>query len=266
MRITYIGHATLLIEVGETRILTDPNFDPNLGRFLRRVSEPGIPLDRLPRLDAILVSHPHADHLSFQSLKLLPQDIPVIAPPPTARWLQRSGYRSAESLAPGGDLRIGDVRITAARAMHNGSRYGIDRWRGAANMYLLDTNFGSVFFAGDTALTPSTSKLVEAELREHGRVLDVALLPIGYAPWWRPGFRSGHLTSGDALDLFEQLGARHLIPYHWGTFDHLTSNAHDAIGRLRGLLAEHPRSSDVQVLEPGMTFELTVPEASRPGL
>ncbi len=73
MRITYIGHATLLIEVGERRFLTDPNFDDTLGRFLPRVSKPGIALSDLPQLDGILLTHAHADHLSFKSLAQLPR-------------------------------------------------------------------------------------------------------------------------------------------------------------------------------------------------
>ena len=92
--------------------------------------------------------------------------------------------------------------------------------------------------------------------REGGRRLDVALLPIGHAPWWKPGFRRGHLSSDDALTLFERLGARYLIPYHWGTFNHVTSKAHDAIERLRSLVPHHARGSDVKIIEPGQTFEL----------
>ena len=85
----------------------------------------------------------------------------------------------------------------------------------------------------------------------------MALLPIGHAPWWKlEGFRKGHLTTTDALTLFERLGARYLIPYHWGTFDHVTSKAHDAINRLRAELPGHSREADVRVLEPGMAFEL----------
>jgi L-ascorbate metabolism protein UlaG (beta-lactamase superfamily) len=263
MRITYIGHATLLIEVAGARILTDPNFDPHLGRFLRRVSAPGIPLGQLPELDAIFVSHAHADHLSFETLEQLSGDIPIFAPPPTAKWLRRVGHRSAEPLGPGEKVKIGNVAVAAAQAVHSGSRYGVDQWRRAANMYLMLTDTVSCFFAGDTALTRSTTHLVEKNLLEQGRQLDIALLPIGHSPWWRPGFRSGHLTSADALALFERLHARYLIPYHWGTFNHVTATAYDAIDRFRRLVEDHPRQEAVRVLEPGMTFEL--PEVYREG-
>src|SRR5207253_526840 len=94
-------------------------------------------------------------------------------------------------------------------------------------MYLIDTNKVSCFFAGDTALTSDTTHLVEKHLLAHGRSLDLALLPIGHAPWWKPGFRKGHLTSSDALTLFERLQAKYFIPYHWGTFNHVTSTALD---------------------------------------
>ncbi len=257
MRITYIGHATLLIELANRIFLTDPNFDWNLGGFLPRVSAPGIPLERLPRIDGILVTHAHADHLSFKSLDALPQDIPVYAPPAIAKWLRRRGYRMAHELAAGECVQNGEVEIRVAAATHQGSRYTVDRWRNAANMYLLDTNSVSCFFAGDTALMPDSTHLVERYVTAAGRRLDMALLPIGYAPWWKPGFRKGHLTSGDALALFDRLDAKYLIPYHWGTFDHVTSKAHDAINRLRAQLPDHPRSEMVQILEPGMTFDLS---------
>jgi L-ascorbate metabolism protein UlaG (beta-lactamase superfamily) len=262
MRITYIGHATLLLEVAGSRFLTDPNFDPALGRFLARVSPPGIALDALPKLDAILVTHAHADHLSFASLNALPRDVPLLAPPPVAQWLRKLGYGHAEPLAPSGTARVGGVEVHAKAARHVGARYGVDRWRSAANMYLLDAGTTSTLFAGDTALTDDTHDLAEERITRRGRRLDVALLPIGHAPWWKPGFRRGHLTSDDALTLFERLDARYLIPYHWGTFNHVTSKAHDAVTRLRSLVLSHARASDVRIIEPGETFvlpEVTVP-------
>lgn len=259
MRITYIGHATLVIELADRIFLTDPNFDSTLGGFLPRVSAPGLSISSLPRVDAIIVTHAHADHLSFKSLDALPQDIPIYAPPAVARWLRGRGYVMARQIAPGESVLNGSVEIKADSATHRGNRYAVDRWRSAANMYLFDTNVVSCFFAGDTALTPRSTSLVDRHVSSIGRRLDIALLPIGHAPWWKPGFRKGHLTSTDALTLFDRLDARYLIPYHWGTFDHVTSKAHDAIERLRAQLPAHPRSEMVQILEPGMSFDLPLP-------
>ena len=263
MKITYIGHATLLLEIGDVRILTDPNFDSHLGRFLPRVSAPGIALNSLPTLDAILLTHAHADHLSFDSLDQLPRNVPLYAPPAVARWLRGKGYDHVEPLAPAERTAIADgaVRIYAERATHQGNRYGVDRWRSAANMYLCETSQESLFFAGDTALTPDTHGLVERVLWNDERRLDVALLPIGYAPPWKVGFRRGHLTHDDALTLFETLRARVLIPYHWGTFRHVTASAHDAINRLRASLVTHRSKEQVHIIEPGESM-LVPPSAS----
>jgi L-ascorbate metabolism protein UlaG (beta-lactamase superfamily) len=257
LRVTYIGHATLLLELGDTRVLTDPNFDPRLGRILARVAPPGIPLNDLPPLHAILITHAHADHLSFASLNALPRDLPLYAPPAVSQWLRRRGYDHATPLAPGETVTVGTVDITAAAARHLGARYGVDRWRSAANMYLLDAERATCFFAGDTALTSDSHRMVADRLIEHGRRLDIALLPIGHPPWWkRAAFRRGHLTPEDALTLFEQLGARYFIPYHWGTFEHVTSGAFDAIERLRVHLRTFERAHHVKILEPGAHFTI----------
>ena len=255
MRVTYVGHATLLIEIAGRRFLTDPNFDDNLGRFLPRVSQPGIALVDLPPLDAILLTHAHADHLSFSTLDQLSREVPLFAPPAVAAWLIRLGYSHARPLPADSQVVVGDVVIRASAARHQGSRYSIDRWRSAANMYLIDSGNETCFFAGDTALTADTHRLVSENVHRTNRQLDIALLPIGHAPWWKPGFRRGHLSANDALDLFDQLNARYLIPYHWGTFEHVTSGAYDAINTLRALLSNYVRRADVRILEPGDMLE-----------
>ena len=122
-------------------------------------------------------------------------------------------------------------------------------------MYLLDAGDETCFFAGDTALTPETHRVVSDIVHRNGRDLDVALLPIGHAPWWKPGFRRGHLSADDALQLFDRLEARYLVPYHWGTFEHVTSGAYDAINRLKSLLPTYVGQTDVRILEPGHSLE-----------
>lgn len=257
MNISFIGHATLLLDVGGTRVLTDPNFESRLGLVLPRVTAPGIALKALPKLDALLLTHAHADHLSFKSLDRLPRDIPLYAPPAIARWLASKGYRHAEPLAPGDSTRVGGLRIHAEAATHQGHRYGFDRWRGDANMYLMETDAESAFFAGDTALTETTHALVERVLWAVGRELDVALLPIGWAPGWKAeSFRKGHLTGDDALALFTTLRARAMMPYHWGTFRHVTATAHDAIDRLRRSLEAYAGRDRVHVIEPGESLHV----------
>src|SRR5437762_5901692 len=172
MKVTYIGHATLLLEIGGATILTDPNFDTKLGRILPRVSAPGIALEKLPALDAILLTHAHADHLSFDSLERLPRRVPLFAPPVIAKWLRRLGFDHAVDLAPGESGHLKDVTIHAANATHRGNRYGFDRWRASANMYLLDAG-QTMFFAGDTDLVEDTHHLVERTFWNHWRELDV---------------------------------------------------------------------------------------------
>lgn len=258
VRITYIGHATLLLDFGHVRILTDPNFDDRLGFFLPRVTPPGIKMIELPEIDAIVLTHAHADHLSFASLHALPSGIPVFAPPAVAQWLERDGISTARRVQPGQRIRVGNVDITIATARHIGARYGIDRWRGAAHMYLLDDGDTSVLFTGDTAITPNAVALAETILP---RRVDVALLPIGFAPRWKEFFfKRGHLTAGDALSLFEQLNARILIPFHWGTFRHVTSGAYDAIRVLRRLLAGYAKGAAVKILAPGESLIINKPE------
>lgn len=267
LRVTLLGHATALIDMGGVRVLTDPVFDSRLSLFPlfgARITRTGAPVCRpetLPHLDAVLVTHAHPDHLSFDSLARLPRGIPVYAPPGLVGWMTRRARINAVGLAPGEStcvesLEHDTVTITAGAAKHSGARFGIDLWHAATNFYLLDNDDTSCFFAGDTALTHRAKALVDARLRSLGRRLDLAILPISYAPWWHPGLRSGHLTWQDALALVEELDARALVPCHWGAFSFPDSGPFDAIERLRRALGAYVHADRVRILDPGDHFEL----------
>jgi L-ascorbate metabolism protein UlaG (beta-lactamase superfamily) len=224
VKITYVGHATLLLEVGGRRFLTDPNFEGALGRVLPRVSAPGVALAELPTLDALLLTHAHADHLSFSSLDALPRSVPLFAPPAVAAWLRRRGYSHAEALAPGETARVGEVE---SRRPRRGTRGAATGWTGGGARPTCTCSTRAGRGAGGELLLCRRHRAHAHEPRAGGRAARGrgararrrASCRSGWAPWWKFTFRSGHLTSDDAITLFERLGARYMIPYHWGTFN-----------------------------------------------
>jgi L-ascorbate metabolism protein UlaG (beta-lactamase superfamily) len=243
MRLTYIGHATVLIEFDGIRILTDPLLR---GRFLhveRRA--PPVDLASVRDVDVALVSHAHRDHLDPRSLRMLTKAATVVVPRGAGRLVTGLGMARVEEIATGETLSVGSLEIRAAHADHRPGRL-LPRGPSAIGFVIAGTS--RVYFAGDTDLFPGMR-----DLGAEG--LDVALLPV----WgWGTQIGSGHLDPRRAVDALSLLEPRVAIPIHWGTFYPL------GLRRFRRqLLTEPPRAFareaarlphvEVRVLNPGQS-------------
>ena len=198
-RLTWLGHATVLVELGGAAVLTDPLLRARVAHLRRHASAPRTP----SRVDAVLISHLHRDHLDLPSLALLDPAAPVVVPRGGARVLRRSGRELLEVTA-GETVELAGLRIRATPAVHEGRRSPLSRQVDAVG-YLIQAR-RRVYFAGDTARFDAMAELTG---------LDAALLPI----WgWGPRLGSGHMDPREAAEAVALLRPRLAIPIHWGTF------------------------------------------------
>jgi L-ascorbate metabolism protein UlaG (beta-lactamase superfamily) len=202
-RLTYIGHATTLLQLGDSSILTDPMLRSGLGPLRRQGPRPSPELPKIP--DVILISHLHRDHLDLASLRRIPAATPLVIPRGAAKWVRRARADQVLEIRPGERASVGEIEVTAVPAAHDGRRDG----RGPEIEplgYLIRAGGVTVYFAGDTDLFPEMSQLPS---------IDVALLPV----WgWGPSVGAGHLDPQRAARALALLRPRLAVPIHWGTF------------------------------------------------
>lgn len=233
MLVTWIGHATVLVQTAGLNILTDPVWSDTagpLGFGPRRVAAPGVRFDDLPRIDLVLVSHNHYDHMDLPTLKRLwDRDRPLIVTGLGNDAIIRS--TGAEVLGRDWGTRVplrngGEVIVT--RNHHWGSRWFTDRNRALWSSFVIKLPRGNIFFAGDTGLGDGKWP---AEAAAHGPVR-LALIPIG-AFRFEPGQMGvgSHIGPIGAEKVFAGLGASRAIGIHWGTF-RLSYEAWDTPPRL----------------------------------
>ena len=211
----WIGHATVLVQLDDKFILTDPVFTRYVGGVSARLVEPGIASEHLPRVDAVLVSHRHFDHLSTGSLELIQHKAAVVLTPPGAAADVPQGPYPVVELPAWQSWEHGGLRITAVPVLHSGDRLLGDRKSHPASFtgYVVEYRGIVVFFAGDTSYDPATFQAVAAKFP----VIDLALMPIGPI---KPEavMLSHHLNPAQALEASQILGAKHMLPIHYGTF------------------------------------------------
>jgi L-ascorbate metabolism protein UlaG (beta-lactamase superfamily) len=247
-RITFLGHATVLFELGGTRLITDPLLRRRFLVVRRQVELPAAA--HLERIDAVLLSHLHPDHLDFPSLRALGGDARLVVGTGAGRILRRRGFERVTELSPGGAITVGEVEIVATRAAHDGRRLKLGRRVEAVGFHLRGPGT-SVYFAGDTDLFPEMEELA-------GRV-DVAMLPIG---GWGPSVGDGHLDPRRAAEAAAIIRPRVVVPIHWGTYmrsdmmlrkpELLRSYA----GEFEAEIAARAPGVEIQVLEPNESLDL----------
>jgi len=199
--ITYVGHATVLIEMGGVRLLTDPILRGHVAHLSHRARH--ISPDHFQDLDAVLISHLHWDHVDWPSLRRLGRQTRLIVPHGSAAFFARGGFKNLEELRAGEETQLGGVTVQATQAVHDGRRY--PRGPFAQPVGYLVNGSQSVYFAGDTDIFPGMAHLSEN--------LDVALLPV----WgWGPTLGAGHLTPDRAALALTLLQPQVAIPIHWG--------------------------------------------------
>ena len=207
--ITYIGHSTTLIELDGFNLITDPIFS-NRALISKRLVAPGMNFSDLPAIHCILVSHAHLDHLDRPTLRKFDKDIPIVIPSRTRPLIKRLGFKKIVELSFWEGTRIGEVEIISMPAKHFSRRWLVDVKRGYCG-FMIRNERKTIYFAGDTGYFPG---FIEIGKKFQ---IDVALIPIGaYHP--RVTLRHYHVNPMEAVKAFQDLGAKHMVPIHWGTF------------------------------------------------
>src|SRR6202163_2240838 len=216
--VTFIGHATFLMQTAAGNILTDPIYSQRAGPLNvigpRRVRQPAVPLDDLPAISVVLLSHNHYDHCDLRTLGMLAQrfDPLVVTPLGNGALVRSSGIRRVEELDWWQEAKTSPLPITLTPAQHFSARSPLDRNRALWGGFTLMADGARIFFAGDTAYAAFFRNV-----RKRLGPIDLALLPIGaYEPRWF--MQTVHMNPAEALQAHLDLEASESVGMHFGTF------------------------------------------------
>jgi L-ascorbate metabolism protein UlaG (beta-lactamase superfamily) len=251
---SWLGHATVLLKLDGTTVLTDPVLERRIGLgrgFVkvgpRRLVQPALGKRELPPLDVVLLSHAHMDHTDLGTLRAIPSKTRVVVQSGNRDLVRR--FHAVDELAWGERTRVGALEIESVETRHWGARMVTDRHRGWGG-YLLRTGGRRVLFGGDTAYTD-----LFTPLRERGPI-DLAILPIGaYDPWV-----TSHASPEEAWRMFQALGARYLLPIHHSTFRLSREPMDEPVRRLLAVAGRERHR--VVMTEVGQTWSLPARSAT----
>ena len=253
--ITFIGHASFLIQAGATSVLIDPVYyqraSPVSFAGPRRVRAPGVRFGDLPDISLVLLSHNHYDHCDLGTLRRLEQRFHAhfVTPVGNGRLLRSAGVRAAEELDWWDTTRVSPLPITLTPAQHFSARGPFDRNRALWGGFLIEAGGRRILFAGDSGYGSHFG-----EIGSRLGPIDLALLPIGaYEPRWF--MRDIHMNPAEAVQAHLDLKAGRSIAMHFGTFQLTTEGIDDPARELGKALADRGVPADrFRVLEVGESW------------
>jgi L-ascorbate metabolism protein UlaG (beta-lactamase superfamily) len=220
--LTWIGHASFLIQTPLHNILVDPNW-ANWLIVIKRLKRAGLSIDDLPNIDLVLITHAHFDHLNRRTLRAVAARQPIVVPSGVASLVHDLGFEKVQEMNWWDEWEYRDLKITFTPAKHWGARVLHDQHRGYGG-YVIGFEGRRIYHCGDSAYFSG--------FREIGRRLapEIALLPIGaYEP---PSFRDVHMGPEEAVQAFHELKAKIFVPMHFGTYRMSYEPMHEPAQRL----------------------------------
>lgn len=228
LSITWIGHATFLIQMNGTNILTDPVWAKRMG-VQKRLTEPGLSITELPMIDYVLISHGHYDHLDFGSIKKLKGNPVYYVPQGLGAAFRKRGYHNVNEANwwESFEDKSGKIKLSFVPAQHWTRRSLNDMNRSHWGGWMIEdlVNHRSVYFVGDTAYFSGFKEIARRYK------IDTVLMPIGaYEPEW---FMSkSHINPEDAIKAFGELQGKLFIPMHYGAYRLANDTGPEALARL----------------------------------
>jgi len=249
--VTFVGHATFLIQAAAANVLIDPVYSKRASPLSfagpRRARAPGVRFDDLPPISLVLLSHNHYDHCDLDTLMLLERRFhpPVVTPLGNGRLLRSAGFRQVEEIDWWETASAAPLPITLTRAQHFSARGPFDRNRALWGGFLIEAGGQRILHAGDSGYGPHFREIA-ARLGP----IDLALLPIGaYQPRWF--MKDIHMNPAEAVQAHLELAARRSIAMHFGTFQLTPEGIDEPVRELakalreRGVPAERFRTVEV---------------------